>query len=98
VTAGVSFLSALIPFIALTVAARVAGWISLATYRVYMPVTFLTMLCIPASVVMAVWKENLDALRAIVIAFMCRRLMYVHDTIPHSPGHARHAAPQDRVA
>ena len=57
---------ALVPFITLTFASRVTDWISLATYRSYMPISFLAMLCIPASIVMAVWKEQLFDIRVLV--------------------------------
>jgi eukaryotic-like serine/threonine-protein kinase len=64
VLAGVSV--SLIPFIGLTFASRVADWIGDVTYRTYMPIAFLTMLCIPASIVLAVWKEQLFDIRVLV--------------------------------
>jgi hypothetical protein len=57
---------ALIPFIVLTFASRVAGWISYASYRFYIPISFLALLCIPASIIMAVWKQQLFDIRVLV--------------------------------
>ncbi len=57
---------ALIPFIVLTFAARVTAWISMAAYRASIPLTFLAMLCIPAAIAMAVWKEQLFDIRVLV--------------------------------
>jgi hypothetical protein len=55
-----------IPFIVLTFASRVVAWISDANYGLYIPITFLALLGIPASIVMAVWKEQLVDIRVLV--------------------------------
>ena len=57
---------ALIPFSMLTFAFRLMDWVSNATYRFYGPITFLAMLLIPASIAMAVWKEQLFDIRVLV--------------------------------
>jgi len=56
---------ALIPFIVLTLS-RGAEWISYETYHLYSPTTFLGLLFIPASIVMAVWKQQLFDIRVLV--------------------------------
>ena len=56
---------ALIPFIALTFG-RATGGLSDATYHAYSALTFLAMLLIPASLAMAVWKEQLFDIRVLV--------------------------------
>jgi eukaryotic-like serine/threonine-protein kinase len=56
---------ALIPFIGLQFG-RATGWLSVATYHAYSALTFLTMLFIPASIAMAVWKEQLFDIRVLV--------------------------------
>src|SRR5262249_57634842 len=56
---------ALIPFIVLSLA-RATEWIGLTTYHVYMPITFLAMLFIPAAIVMAVWRDQLFDIRVLV--------------------------------
>ena len=56
---------ALVPFIVLTLS-RAAEWISLTTYHLYMPITFLAMLFIPTAIVMAVWKDQLFDIRVLV--------------------------------
>src|ERR1044071_7558068 len=57
---------AVIPFVALTFAFNVAGWGSTQTYNTYSPLSFLAMLCIPASIGAAVWKEQLFDIRVLV--------------------------------
>src|SRR5215510_7676101 len=64
VVAGV--IIALIPFVGLTFAFNVAGWIRPETYWFYYPLSFLTMLCIPGSIGAAVWKEQLFDIRVLV--------------------------------
>ena len=56
---------ALVPFIVLSLA-RGTESISLTTYHLYLPITFLAMLFIPAALVMAVWKEQLFDIRVLV--------------------------------
>jgi tRNA A-37 threonylcarbamoyl transferase component Bud32 len=56
----------LIPFIVLTFASRVTDWISYSIYRFYIPISFLALLCIPASIAMAVWKQQLFDIRVLV--------------------------------
>jgi tRNA A-37 threonylcarbamoyl transferase component Bud32 len=56
----------LIPFIVLTFASRVTDWVSYANYRFYIPISFLALLCIPVSIAMAVWKEQLFDIRVLV--------------------------------
>jgi eukaryotic-like serine/threonine-protein kinase len=57
---------AVIPFVGLTFAFSVAGWGSERTYSIYSPLSFLAMLCIPASIGAAVWKEQLFDIRVLV--------------------------------
>src|SRR5262245_11940790 len=57
---------AVIPFVALQFAFNVAGWGSAQTYNTYSPLSFLAMLCIPASIGAAVWKEQLFDIRVLV--------------------------------
>jgi tRNA A-37 threonylcarbamoyl transferase component Bud32 len=64
VVAGV--IIALIPFVALNFAFNVVQWIRPETYWLYYPLSFLTMLCIPASIAAAVWKEQLFDIRVLV--------------------------------
>src|SRR5262245_15593522 len=64
VVAGV--IIALVPFVGLTFAFNVAAWIGPETYWLYYPVSFTTMLCIPASIGAAVWKEQLFDIRVLV--------------------------------
>ena len=56
---------ALTPFIVLN-SGRATGWLSDAGYHTYSPITFLGMLFIPASIAMAVWKEQLFDIRVLV--------------------------------
>src|SRR5262249_25374981 len=49
-----------------TFAFRIADWINGATYQFYLPISFLAMLGIPASIAMAVWKEQLFDIRVLV--------------------------------
>ena len=44
---------ALIPYMGMLLSFRVADWISESTYRFYLPVSFLAMLCIPTSIAAA---------------------------------------------
>ena len=62
----VGLMIGLIPYLSLTVAFRVAGWMSEPTYRFWYPIGFLTMVAIPASIVTAVWKEQLFDVRVLV--------------------------------
>jgi hypothetical protein len=64
VVAGVMI--ALIPFVGLTFAFNVAEWIRPQTYWLYYPLSFLAMLCIPASIGAAVWKDQLFDIRVLV--------------------------------
>jgi hypothetical protein len=57
---------AVIPFVALTFVFNVAEWGSQQTYNTYSPLSFLAMLCIPASIGAAVWKEQLFDIRVLV--------------------------------
>lgn len=57
---------AVVPFVTMTFAFSVAGWGSTQTYNTYFPLTFLAMLCIPASIGAAVWKEQLFDIRVLV--------------------------------
>ena len=57
---------AVIPFVALTFVFNVAEWGSPQTYYTYSPLSFLAMLCIPASIGAAVWKEQLFDIRVLV--------------------------------
>ena len=54
------------PYIVVIVLYRVASAMSDAVYRFYYPVTFLTMLAIPAAFAMAVWKDQLFDVRVLV--------------------------------
>jgi hypothetical protein len=54
------------PYIVVIVLYRVFAAISDETYRFWYPATFVTMLAIPAAIVMAVWKEQLFDVRVIV--------------------------------
>jgi hypothetical protein len=54
------------PYIVVIVLYRVASAMSDAVYRFYYPVTFLTMLAIPAALAMAVWQEQLFDVRVLV--------------------------------
>jgi tRNA A-37 threonylcarbamoyl transferase component Bud32 len=55
------------PFIlVLVVAYRMFGLIDEMTYRFWYPVTFVSMLCIPASIATAVWKDQLFDIRVLV--------------------------------
>jgi GAF domain-containing protein len=60
-----SLITALGP-VALTFANRPAAWISDPTYQLVYPISFLAMLAIPASIVAAVWKEQLFDVRVLV--------------------------------
>jgi hypothetical protein len=64
IVVGVSI--ALIPFVGLTCAFYLVEWIRPQTYWLYYPLSFLTMLCIPASIAAAVWKEQLFDIRVLV--------------------------------
>jgi hypothetical protein len=64
VVAGVMI--AFIPFVALNFAFNVVQWIGPQTFWLYYPLSFLTMLCIPASIAAAVWKEQLFDIRVLV--------------------------------
>ena len=57
---------ALIPYLGMVLSFRVAEWISEPTYRFYLPIGFLAMLCIPTSIAAAVWKEQLFDIRVLV--------------------------------
>jgi eukaryotic-like serine/threonine-protein kinase len=57
---------AIIPFITLHFAFNVAGWGTAQEYNTYAPLSFLAMLCIPASIGAAVWKEQLFDVRVLV--------------------------------
>ena len=57
----------LIPYAAAAFAHRFTGLISDETYHLYLgPIAFLPMICIPASLATAVWKEQLFDIRVIV--------------------------------
>jgi len=56
----------LVPFIALTIAYRVTGWMSMATFQLVNPLGFVAMLTIPAAFWMAIWKEQLFDIRVVV--------------------------------
>ncbi len=57
---------ALIPYMGLTLAARVMFWVSDATNRRYAPIALLGLLFIPSAIVMAVWKQQLFDIRVLV--------------------------------
>jgi hypothetical protein len=60
-------IAACIPFVAVVILAfRVFALIDEMTYRFWYPVTFVTMLCIPASIATAVWKDQLFDVRVLV--------------------------------
>ena len=56
----------LVPFIGLTLAYRVMGWMEMSTFQIYNPLAFIAMLAIPASIATAVWKEQLFDIRVLV--------------------------------
>jgi serine/threonine protein kinase len=56
----------IVPYVVWLVAVRVTGWIGLDTYEFYSPITFVSMLCIPAAIATAVWKEQLFDIRVLV--------------------------------
>jgi hypothetical protein len=55
-----------VPYVAWLVAFQITGWIGESVYNFYGPITFLSMLCIPASIALAVWKEQLFDIRVLV--------------------------------
>jgi len=60
-------MAACIPFVAVyAFAYRVFALIDEASFRFWYPVTFISMLCIPASIATAVWKDQLFDVRVIV--------------------------------
>jgi tRNA A-37 threonylcarbamoyl transferase component Bud32/uncharacterized membrane protein len=56
----------LVPFIGLTFAYRVIGWMEMSTFHIYNPLAFIGMLAIPASIATAVWKEQLFDIKVLV--------------------------------
>jgi hypothetical protein len=64
VIAGASI--AVIPVVGIQLVFSVFGWGSARTYDFYSPLTFLGMLCIPLSIGVAVWKQQLFDIRVLV--------------------------------
>jgi hypothetical protein len=56
----------IVPYVTWLVAARVTEWIGPDTYEFYGPITFVSMLCIPAAIATAVWKDQLFDIRVLV--------------------------------
>jgi hypothetical protein len=56
----------IVPYVIWLFASRVTGWVSQETYELYSPITFVAMVCIPAAIAMAVWKDQLFDIRVLV--------------------------------
>jgi hypothetical protein len=56
----------LVPYIGLTLAYRVMGWMEMSTFQIWNPIAFIGMLAIPVSIATAVWNEQLFDIRVLV--------------------------------
>jgi hypothetical protein len=63
----------ILPSVADFVASQLTGWIAPATWEVYSPIAFVSLLCIPAAIATAIWKDQLFDIQVLV----CRGLQYL---------------------